>query len=38
MAMADNVPKMEALEEFAKVIGFNLDEVLIRINAIPKMR
>ncbi len=38
MAMDDNLPKMEALEEFAKVIGFNLDEVLIKINAIPKMR
>jgi len=38
MAMDDNLPKMEALEEFARVIGFNLDEVLIKINAIPKLR
>ncbi|NVJ91206.1 MAG: hypothetical protein HWE34_06090 [Methylocystaceae bacterium] len=38
MAMNDNVPKMEALEEFARVIGFNLDEVLIKIDAIPKLR
>ncbi len=38
MAMEDNVPKMDALEEFARVIGFNLDEVLIKIDSIPKLR
>lgn len=33
----DNEPKFEALEYFAHLIGFNLDEVLARINSIPKL-
>ncbi|HAD88145.1 MAG TPA: hypothetical protein DCG48_12350 [Rhodospirillaceae bacterium] len=33
----DNQPKWGALEYFAYVIGINLDEVLARINNIPKL-
>jgi glutamine---fructose-6-phosphate transaminase (isomerizing) len=37
LAQDDNRPKMESLEYFAYLVGFNLDDVLARINAIPKM-
>jgi len=33
----DNEPKMDVLYDFAKQIGFNLEEVLTRINAIDKL-
>lgn len=33
----DNMPKYEALQYFSYVVGFNLDEVLAKIDAIPKM-
>ena len=37
LAAVDNQPKYEALEYFSHLIGFNLDEVLSSINAIPKL-
>jgi len=37
LAREDNQPKMESLEYFAYLIGFNLDDVLAQINTIPKM-
>ena len=37
MAAIDNQPHMEALADFAKLTGFNLEEVLTRINAIDKL-
>lgn len=33
----DNKPKWEALQYFAYVVGINLDEVLAKINNIPKL-
>ena len=33
----DNQPKMEILREFSQLVGFNLEEVLLKINAIPKL-
>ena len=33
----DNKPKMEVLYNFAKQTGFNLEEVLVRINSIDKL-
>ncbi len=33
----DNEPKMEVLYDFAKHIGFNLEEILVRINSIQKL-
>jgi hypothetical protein len=33
----DNKPKMEVLYDFAKQTGFNLEEVLVRINSIDKL-
>ena len=33
----DNEPKMEVLYDFAKHTGFNLEEVLVRINSIDKL-
>ena len=32
----DNRPRLEMLEEFSQMIGFNLEEVLLKINDIPK--
>jgi hypothetical protein len=37
LAAQDNEPKFETLQYFSYVIGFNLDEVLARINSIPKL-
>jgi glucosamine--fructose-6-phosphate aminotransferase (isomerizing) len=37
LAEEDNRPKMESLEYFAYLVGFNLDDVLSQINTIPKM-
>ncbi|MBU0881694.1 MAG: hypothetical protein KKE81_05800 [Candidatus Omnitrophica bacterium] len=33
----DNKPRLEMLQEFGQLIGFNLEEVLLRINEIPKL-
>jgi hypothetical protein len=33
----DNMPKMDVLYDFARNTGFNLEEVLVRINAIKKL-
>jgi len=33
----DNKPRVEMLQDFSQLIGFNLEEVLLRINAIPKL-
>ncbi|HEX6324112.1 MAG TPA: hypothetical protein VFZ36_10340 [Vicinamibacterales bacterium] len=35
LASVDNVPRLGELREFARVIGFNLEEVLSRIDRIP---
>lgn len=37
LARADNEPKFETLEYFGHLIGLNIDEILARINTIPKM-
>ena len=37
LAARDNVPRLGELREFARVIGFNLEEVLARIDRIPKL-
>jgi len=37
LATKDNVPKMDVLYDFARNTGFNLEEVLVRINAIKKL-
>jgi hypothetical protein len=34
---ADNQPKFESIEYFARLIGLNLDEVLRKIENIPKL-
>ena len=34
----DNAPRLRELGEFARLIGFNLEEVLARIDDIPKIR
>jgi hypothetical protein len=33
----DNKPRVQMLQDFSQLIGFNLEEVLLRINAIPKL-
>lgn len=33
----DNKPRMEMLQDFSQLIGFNLEEVLLKINSIPKL-
>jgi len=33
----DNSPRIEMLQEFSQLIGFNLEEVLLKINSIPKL-
>lgn len=38
LAAEDNVPRLGELREFARVIGFNLEEVLSRIDQIPKLQ
>jgi asparagine synthetase B (glutamine-hydrolysing) len=38
LAAADNRPRMNELREFARLIGFNLEEVLARIDEIPPIR
>jgi asparagine synthetase B (glutamine-hydrolysing) len=37
LAAQDNVPRLGELREFARVIGFNLEEVLARIDQIPQL-
>ena len=37
LAQQDNLPKWEALQYFAYVVGINLDETLAKINNIPKL-
>ncbi|MEX2271851.1 MAG: hypothetical protein WD690_10290 [Vicinamibacterales bacterium] len=37
-AADDNVPRLGELREFARVIGFNLEEVLSRIDEIPRLQ
>ncbi|MDR4508730.1 MAG: hypothetical protein MRJ65_10945 [Candidatus Brocadiaceae bacterium] len=37
LAAEDNKPRMETLKNFSQLIGFNLEEVLLKINAIPKL-
>ncbi|HUF25127.1 MAG TPA: hypothetical protein VMN81_13430 [Vicinamibacterales bacterium] len=37
LAAVDNVPRLGELREFARVIGFNLEEVLSRIDRIPRI-
>lgn len=33
----DNKPRIEMLQAFSQLIGFNLEEVLLKINSIPKL-
>lgn len=33
----DNRPRIEVLQDFSQLIGFNLEEVLLKINDIPKL-
>ena len=33
----DNTPRLETLQDFSQLIGFNLEEVLLKINTIPKL-
>lgn len=37
MAARDNVPRLGELRDFARLIGFNLEEVLSRIDQIPRL-
>ncbi|MBI4365767.1 MAG: hypothetical protein HY543_03010 [Deltaproteobacteria bacterium] len=37
LVAADNMPRLEMLQDFAQLIGFNLEEVLLKINAVPKL-
>lgn len=37
LAAEDNIPRLGELREFARVIGFNLEEVLSRIDQIPRL-
>jgi len=37
LAEEDNKPRIEMLQDFSQLIGFNLEEVLLKINAIPKI-
>jgi len=36
LATLDNQPRFEAMAEYARLVGFNLDEALIVINTMPK--
>jgi hypothetical protein len=38
LAAADNRPRLNELREFARLIGFNLEEVLSRVDEIPRIR
>jgi asparagine synthetase B (glutamine-hydrolysing) len=38
LAETDNVPRLGELTDFARLIGFNLEEVLARIDEIPRLR
>ena len=38
LAAGDNVPRLGELSDFAQLIGFNLEEVLARIDEIPRLR
>ena len=33
----DNRPRIGMLQDFSQLVGFNLEEVLLKINAIPKI-
>lgn len=33
----DNKPRLEVLKEFSQLVGINLEEVLLKINSIPKL-
>lgn len=37
LATADNEPKLENIRAFTEAVGLNLEELLVRINAIPKL-
>ena len=37
LAKEDNKPRYEALQAFAQLIGFNLENVLKKVNSIPKL-
>jgi hypothetical protein len=37
LAALDNVPRMDELRDFARLVGFNLEEVLGRIDEIPPL-
>lgn len=37
LAAADNKPRIETLKYFSQIVGFNLEEVLAKINEIPKL-
>lgn len=34
---ADNAPRIEAMREYAQLVGINLEEVMLVINSIPKL-
>jgi hypothetical protein len=38
LAAEDNRPRLGELREFARLIGFNLEDVIARIDAIPRLR
>ena len=38
LAETDNVPRLGELTDFARLIGFNLEEVLARIDEIPRLQ
>ena len=33
----ENKPRMESMREYAQLVGFSLDEALVRINRVPKL-
>lgn len=37
LVQEDNKPRLEMLREFCQMIGFDLEELLLKINAIPKL-
>jgi hypothetical protein len=37
LAEADNQPRLRELDEFARLIGLNLEEVLSRIDEVPRL-
>lgn len=37
LVAVDNKPRLEMLQDFSQLIGFNLEEVLLKINSIPKL-